>query len=223
MKGCQVHKEKHEVIDKKKRNYIELITKVTKRFLTDSQRDYGTSVHLLSRILDKRDSYTHSHSKNVSHYAIAISERLELSTREKNVVKYSALLHDIGKMGIDMSILKKKGKLTRTEWKQIRVHTRIGAEIVGNIRFLKDLVPTVLHHHERFEGGGYPYPELKSDDIPLTARIVTCADAYDAMTSDRAYRKALPRRQAVTELRACAGSQFDPVVVDVMLEVITEE
>jgi putative nucleotidyltransferase with HDIG domain len=207
-------------MDKKKTDYIELMTRVTNKFLTQIDREYSSSVELLSRILDRRDSYTHNHSKNVSKLAVSIAEKLGLPAKEKNKVKYASLLHDIGKMGIDMSILKKKGKLTKSEWKEIRVHTRIGAEIVGKIRFLSDLVPTVLHHHERFSGGGYPYPELKNEDIPLTARIVTCTDAFDAMTSDRAYRKALSKEKALEELRSCSGTQFDPDVVSVLIKIV---
>lgn len=210
-------------ITEKKKDYIELITKVTSKFLTQFDRDYLSSVELLSKILDKRDSYTHGHSRNVSKYAIAVSEKMNLPLKKRNTVKYAAFLHDIGKMGIDMSILQKKGKLTKAEWKEIRVHTRIGAEIVGKIKSLCDLVPTVLHHHARFSGGGYPNPDLKSNDIPLTARIVSCADAYDAMRSNRAYRKALPKEKAVDELLRCSGTQFDPDVVKTLLEVIEKE
>ena len=210
-------------LGEKKKEYIELITKVTSKFLTQIDRDYSASVELLSRILDRRDSYTHNHSKNVSKYAVTVSEKMGLSAKEKNLVKHASLLHDIGKMGIDMSILKKKGKLTRAEWKEIRVHTRIGAEIVKKIRFLSDLGPTVLHHHERFGGGGYPYPDLQNGDIPLTSRIITCVDAYDAMISDRAYRKALPKEKAIDELQTHSGTQFDPEVVEVLLDVIEKK
>jgi len=210
-------------ISEKKKGYLELMVRVTNKFLNQFDRDYTTSVELLSKILDRRDSYTHSHSKNVSRYAVSISKKLSLSTEDRDIVRYASLLHDIGKMGIDMKILQKRTRLTKEEWKEIRVHTRYGAEIIGKIKTLKDLVPTVLHHHARFGGGGYPYPDLKQEEIPLTARIITCADAYDAMTSDRAYRRALPKRKAVAELKACSGTQFDPEIVSVLLEIVEEE
>ncbi|PIU42190.1 MAG: hypothetical protein COS99_01625 [Candidatus Omnitrophica bacterium CG07_land_8_20_14_0_80_42_15] len=206
--------------DNKKKDYIELITKVTNRFITQFDRDYHASLELLSKILDRRDSYTHSHSKNVSKYAGAISKKMGLSAKEKDIVKHSSLLHDIGKMSIDMSILQKKGKLTKEEWSEIRTHTHSGAEIVSRIKSLKDLAPTVLHHHERYGGGGYPFPEMKNGEIPLSARIVTCADAYDAMTSDRVYRKALPKEKAIEELKGCSGTQFDPEIVKAFLLVL---
>lgn len=201
-------------------NYIDIITKMTSNFLSQIGRDYATSIELFSKILDRRDSYTHHHSRSVSKYAVHISEKMGLSAKDRNIVEHASLLHDIGKMGVDMSILQKKGKLTKAEWEKVRIHTRLGADIVNGIRFLQDLVPTVLHHHERFGGGGYPYPELKNGDIPLTARIVTCADAYDAMTSDRAYRKALPRDEAIKELKTCSGTQFDPAVVSAFLTIV---
>ena len=207
----------------KKEDYVELITKVTTRFLTQFDRNFFTSIELLSKILDKRDRYTHSHSRNVAKYSVAIAERMGLSSKEKEVVRYASLLHDVGKMGIDMSILQKKGKLTGTEWKEVKIHTRIGAEIASKIKSLTDIVPTILHHHERYGGGGYPNPDLKNNDIPLTARIVTCADAYDAMRSDRTYRKALPREEAIDELVSCSGTQFDPDIVNILLSVIEEE
>lgn len=207
----------------KKEDYIGFITKVTTRFLTQFDRNFFTSIELLTKILDKRDRYTHNHSRNVAKYSIAVAERMGLSSKEKEVVRYASLLHDVGKMGIDMSILQKKGKLTRTEWKEVKIHTRIGAEIASKIKSLTDIAPTILHHHERYGGGGYPNPDLKNNDIPLTARIVTCADAYDAMRSDRTYRKALPREEAIDELVSCSGTQFDPDIVNILLSVIEEE
>jgi len=204
-------------------DYIELITRVTNKFLGQFDRSYSVSVELLSKILDKRDRYAHHHSRNVSKYSIAISERMALSPKEKEIVRYASLLHDVGKMGIDVNILQKKGSLTRTEWKEIRIHTNIGAQIVSKVKSLTNIAPTVLHHHERFGGGGYPNPDMKNGDIPLTARIVTCADAYDAMRSDRSYRKAMPKEKVVDELVSCSGTQFDPEIVRVLLEVIDEE
>lgn len=207
----------------KKEDYIGFITKVTTRFLTQFDRNFFTSIELLTKILDKRDRYTHNHSRNVAKYSVAIAERMGLSSKEKEMVRYASLLHDVGKMAIDMSILQKKGKLTGTEWKEIKIHTRIGAEIAGKIKSLTDIGPTILHHHERYGGGGYPNPDLKNNDIPLTARIVTCADAYDAMRSDRTYRKALPKEEAIDELVSCSGTQFDPDIVKILLSVIEEE
>jgi len=214
---------KKKIAKHKKEDYIDLITKVTRRFLAQFDRDHVTSVELLSKILDKRDSYTHNHSRNVSRYAIAVSEQIGLSGKEKTIVKYASLLHDVGKMGIDMSILQKKGSLTQKEWKEVKVHTRIGAGIVEKIRPLTEIGPTVLHHHERFGGGGYPDPGMKDGEIPLTARIITCADAYDAMRSNRSYRNALPKEKAIGELVSCSGTQFDPDIVKVLLGIIERE
>jgi len=221
--GLTKYKKKTSGKKNKKEDYFDLITKVTKRFLTQFDRSHFASCELLSKILDKRDSYTHNHSRNVAKYSIAVSERMGLSSKDKDIVRYASLLHDVGKMGIDMSILQKKGRLTRIEWEEIRVHTHLGAEIVAKVKQLTDIASTVLHHHERFGGGGYPNPDMKNNDIPLTARIVACADAYDAMRSNRSYRKAMPRKKALDELVSCSGTQFDPEIVKVLLQVIDEE
>lgn len=177
-------------------------------------------ISALANIIDTKDSYTRGHSEKVMRYALLIAEAMDLSKKEKEIIQYASLLHDMGKIGVDLSVLRKPGPLTKEEWKQIFAHPQIGAEIISRTGLLEDLAPIILHHHERYEGGGYPDPEKKTEDIPLGARILAVADAFEAMTSDRPYRKARSRQAAKKELKRCAGTQFDPKVVDVFLKVL---
>jgi putative nucleotidyltransferase with HDIG domain len=134
-----------------------------------------------------------------------------------NAVKTASLLHDIGKIGIDLSIIRKEGKLSEQDWEKIRLHPEIGAKIVSQVGFLNEVVPIIRHHHERYDGGGYPDPERRGTRIPVGARIIAVADAFDAMTSDRPYRKAMEEAAAIQELTRCAGHQFDPEIVNAFI------
>ena len=139
-----------------------------------------------------------------------------LSQEEIDHVRQAAILHDLGKVGISDKILHKKSKLTKKEFEAIKKHPQIAADIIRPIQFMHDIVPLVLYHHERWDGKGYP-AGLKAEEIPIGARIIAVADAYDAMTSDRPYRKAMSSEKAMSELKRCAGTQFDPKVVDAFI------
>jgi len=170
------------------------------------------AVASLSQALDARDHYTRGHSDNVTRIALAIAKTMGLPTDLQAKIRIAGLLHDIGKIGIPDRVLKKKSALTEAEWALIRAHPSIGSDILSKAPLLRDIVPMVRAHHERYDGKGYPRA-LSGDQIPLAARILAVADAYDAMTSDRPYRPAMDAERSLAELQAKAGTQFDPQVV----------
>ncbi|MCK5242427.1 GAF domain-containing protein [bacterium] len=186
------------------------------------RRDYLNAIKALAAAVDAKDHYTHGHSHKVMVYATSISQAMGLNEKDIEKVKYGALLHDVGKIGISEAVLNKPSKLTPKEIDTIAMHPILGVSIAQNIESLKDLIPTILYHHERYSGGGYPEGKA-GNSIPLGARIVAVADAWDVMTSDRAYRKALPISVAVSELKKCAGTQFDPEIVEIFLESLERE
>ena len=182
-------------------------------------QDYLNTIKTLARIIDANDSYTRGHCEKVMKYSLMICKRLRLAEKDTNAIKTASLLHDIGKVGIDLSVIKKAGKLSKNDWKKIRMHPEIGARILSQVGFLNEIVPIVKHHHERYGGGGYPDPARMGKKIPIGARIIAIADAFDAMTSDRPYRKAMAWEDAIKELKRCSSSQFDPKIVDAFLDV----
>ena len=175
----------------------------------------------MAKILDARDPHTSRHSTRVTELSMRIGKTLGLSDEDLDVLKVSASLHDIGKVGVPDKILLKKGKLTVEEMDIIKKHPDIGFDILSSIIPMKKDAEIIRHHHERYDGKGYPMG-LKGEDIPFLSRIITLADAFDAMTSDRPYRKALPYSVALQEIKRCRGTQFDPGIVDVFIrKVIT--
>ena len=163
----------------------------------------------LSATVDARDAYTAGHSRRVQQLALAIGRELKLSQAELELLGHAALFHDIGKLGIPDAILLKPASLTNEEWVVMASHAEEGASIINRLGFLSDAVPAIRHHHERFDGRGYP-DGLAGDDIPLGARIIHVADAFDSMLTTRVYRPARPAGEALTELRNNAGKQFCP-------------
>lgn len=177
---------------------------------------YATS-SALAEAIEKRDPYTGGHTKRVLEYCMAIARQLKMGDEDIEVLRLSAVLHDIGKIGVEDRILRKEAPFDAEEAKSMRMHPQFGAEILNHIPHLKDIMPGMLHHHERVDGLGYP-AGLKDEAIPLTARIISVADAYDAMTSTRPYRKGLPPKVALAELKKWAGRQFDIKVVDAFMK-----
>jgi HD-GYP domain-containing protein (c-di-GMP phosphodiesterase class II) len=161
------------------------------------------------RAIDARDPYTARHSEKVAGYAVRLAEALGVPPRDCARIHLSGMLHDVGKVGLERSVLHKPGALSDDEWEQVREHPALSAHIIGAVARFAVYVPGARHHHERFDGRGYP-DGLAGTDIPLDARILAVADAYDAMTSDRSYRPALGHDEAIERLRADAGTQFDP-------------
>lgn len=176
-------------------------------------------IQALAGTIDAKDKYTNGHSNRVSEYALMLSEKLGLSIKQKKEIYYSALLHDIGKIGIPDSIINKPDKLTKEEYNIIKEHPVIGSQILSSISTMKDIAISARGHHERFDGRGYP-DKKKGTEIPLSARIICVADAYDAMTSNRSYRKYMKQTEVKAEFVKNRGTQFDPDITDKMLEII---
>lgn len=180
------------------------------------QQAYLEFIGSLAGALDARDDYTAGHSRRVSEYSCAIAEALNISGSELEVIRVGALLHDIGKIGVTDSVLRKPSKLTSEEMAQVQQHPSIGRRILEGVRGFQQYLPIVELHHENWDGTGYPL-RLSDVKVPLSARITHVADAYDAMTSARSYRSALSHEAAIRELKRCAGTQFDPEIVKVLL------
>jgi HD-GYP domain-containing protein (c-di-GMP phosphodiesterase class II) len=175
----------------------------------------------LASIVDKRDPYTAGHSRRVAGYSRKLAERMGLRSSEVTTIEQAALLHDLGKVGIPDAVLLKPAKLTEHERDIIRFHPDIAGEILRGVEAMRDIVPCIVHHHERVDGKGYPR-RLGGNAIPLGARIICVADAYDAMTTDRPYRRALSVEIAKTRLQEGAGTQFDASCVAEFIELINE-
>ncbi|MFC1595473.1 HD-GYP domain-containing protein [Gemmatimonadota bacterium] len=190
-----------------------LIIRYSQRLFVDINNAYFNSIKALVSALDASHHYTQGHSMRVSHNAGIVAKQLKLSDSEIETIERGAMLHDIGKIGLDKKILDKTSALSDQEWIQVRQHPVLGANIIGELTFLKDARNVVLHHHERMDGKGYPIG-LKGDEISVGARIVNALDAFDALTSDRSYRKRLTHDQAITMLREKSGAQFDSEIVD---------
>ncbi len=189
------------------------------------RKDLLRVVQALTGAIEAKDGYTESHLRRVSRYAIDVGERLGLPDLDLEKLRYASLLHDVGKIGVPDQLLGKPGPLSDNEAEVMRRHPEIGARILRNIDVLRDVAPVILHHQERFDGaqeGEFPgYPSgLRGEDIPLGARIISVVDAFDAMTTDRPYRRALAVDEAIAELRKEAGKQFDPTVVETFLAVL---
>ncbi len=185
------------------------------------ESSYLATLRALAAALDAKDRHTEAHGRETAALCVAVGRRLHCSDTELRYLEYGALLHDIGKIGIPGAILGKNGPLTADEVAMIREHPVIGERILASIPFLAPVLPLIRGEHERYDGTGYP-DGLKGEDIPLGARIIFACDAFDAMSRDRPYRGALPRERVLAELRENAGKQFDPRVVEVLIEVVSE-
>ena len=178
-----------------------------------------SEVYAIASAVEAKDPYTYGHSKRVNIYAVALAEKIGLSPDEVSMLSAAALLHDIGKVGIPDTVLNKKGKLNKEDWEVIKAHPKLGANIMSNIPKLAPAVNSILYHHERWDGSGYP-EGLKGEEIPLEARILAIVDSFEAMTSARPYRPALSLEEVVVELRQGAGLQFDPNLVEAFIDIV---
>jgi len=189
--------------------------------LAQLEESYTSTLQALSRALDTRDDDTEGHSQRVTYYALRLGDELNVDPETRVRLEYGGLLHDIGKIGIPDSILRKPGPLTREEMRIMRTHCELGVEIVRGIPHLEGAQDVIHYHHERFDGGGYPVG-LAGEQIPLVARIFAAVDTLDAMTSDRPYRRACSFPEALVEIQRCAGAQFDPQVVAALVSICNE-
>jgi putative two-component system response regulator len=176
------------------------------------QQAYETSLTVLANAIEVRDHYTRGHVERVMAYAFAIAEQLEWRVQQMEQLRFGAILHDIGKIQISETILRKRDPLTPEEWGEIRRHPISGADMVRDIPYLAPAIPIIRYHHERWDGKGYP-EGLSGEDIPIAARIVSVADGFDAMTTERPYSPARPPQEAYEEIISHAGTQYDPTVV----------
>jgi HD-GYP domain-containing protein (c-di-GMP phosphodiesterase class II) len=192
------------------------------RVLANLQETYLATMTSLAQVVEAKDRTTRGHLERTRAYGVALARRIDPGLADGPELGYGFFLHDIGKVGIPEAILCKSGPLSPSEWDVMRTHPTIGAQIVAPIRFLGDAALVIRHHHERFDGSGYP-GGLVGETIPLSARIFAIADSFDAMTSDRPYRKALDLDRAIVEIQAGAGTQFDPEVVKVFADLACEE
>lgn len=183
----------------------------------DLKRTYLETVQALAQAIEASDKYTRGHSDRVTKMAIQIARELKISRVEIDTLKIACILHDVGKIGIIKEVLNKPDKLNEAEFNIIKKHPALGEEIIAPVAFLAPIKPIVRHHHERFDGRGYP-DGLKSESIPYLSRIIAVADTYDAMTSERPYRPALSTEIALAEIKRCSGTQFDPEIVKAFLE-----
>ncbi|HEX5131001.1 MAG TPA: HD domain-containing phosphohydrolase [Candidatus Krumholzibacteria bacterium] len=191
------------------------------RLYDDLRGLFYNTVETLVRTIQAKDQYTAGHSTRVSRYSLMIAERLGLTTKEKHQLYLAAMLHDIGKIGVPDDLLNRPGKLSEEEMERVRSHVQVGASMIEMLGEMHPIVPLIRHHHECYDGSGYP-DGLKGEQIPLISRIIAVADMYDAMTSDRPYRKRRTHQMAVDEILAVSGKTIDPRVANTFLEVLKD-
>jgi diguanylate cyclase (GGDEF)-like protein/PAS domain S-box-containing protein len=180
------------------------------------------AIFAFAKTIELKDHYTGEHVENTVKYAMEIGKALGLQKDEIELVKQAAMLHDLGKVGISENILLKKSKLTKKEFTEIKKHPQIGADIIRPIQYLRRIIPYIFYHHERWDGKGYP-SGIRGEEIPLGARIIALADVYQALTSDRPYRKAFTKKKAIDIIKSGAGTQFDPKIVNLFLKILQKE
>ena len=223
---CAIHYTRGRRFDEGQRKLLHIVANRASaaienaRLYEDLQSTFKQTIRGLASAIDKMDRYTAGHSERVAGYAQVLAIKLDMDDETIEIVRQSALMHDIGKIGCVMN-LNKPGKLSQEEYDVFKKHPEHGRDILEPISFLHPLIPGVHLHHERWDGKGYPLG-LQGQEIPIIARIISVADTYDAMTSDRAYRKALPHEVAISEIKRCVKSQFDPDVANPFVEGIEE-
>ncbi|AGK98405.1 bifunctional diguanylate cyclase/phosphohydrolase [Clostridium pasteurianum] len=192
-----------------------------KEDIEDRHIDLVTSIKTLISVINAKDRYTYGHVERVVIYSRLLADKLKLSEEDKKKLIYGAYMHDIGKINISKEILIKKMPLTKEQWEILKQHPENGVEIIKPVESLKNISPLILHHHERYDGKGYP-GNLKGENIPYLARALTVVDSFDAMTSNRPYSKVKTYDEAMGELKKCSGTQFDPSIANAFIEVIKE-
>ncbi|MEF9950989.1 MAG: diguanylate cyclase [Clostridium sp.] len=201
-------------------SYISILEEIRGN-IDDKHIEILTSIKTLISVINAKDRYTFGHTERVVIYSRLIADKLKLSHDDKNTLIYGAYMHDIGKISIPKEVLIKKMPLSDEEWEMLKGHPESGVEIIKGVEALNNVNPLILHHHERYDGSGYP-SSLKGEDIPYLARILTVVDSFDAMTSNRPYNKCKSFEEAMEELTLCSGKQFDPNIVEAFNEVLKE-
>ncbi len=204
------------------KNRVEIYNSILEELKNDINEvdsDLISSIKELITTINTKDKYTYGHTERVVIYSQYLAERLGLSQKDQKTLKYGAYLHDIGKINIAKEILNKRSSLSSVEWNILQQHPVNGADLIKSVRGLKPIIPLILHHHEKYNGTGYP-DNLKGEEIPYLARILTITDSFDAMTSSRPYQPARTFSEAINELKKFSGQQFDPVLVDEFIEIV---
>jgi putative nucleotidyltransferase with HDIG domain len=186
------------------------------------EKAYLDTLSALTNAIDAKDRYTRGHSDRVTELSVRLAKEANVDKAEIEKIRLGGLLHDIGKIGIPENILNKPGRLDDHEFEVIKSHPTLGVGILGNVEFLQNVVPIIKHHHERYDGKGYP-DKLMGENIPYFARIVSIADTYDAMTTNRPYRKALTVEESLREIDRCKGTQFDPELAELFIKMIQRD
>jgi len=208
----------YSIIYQQEIHRLETITQLAQEKQSNGNNILG-AIKALAASVDAKDHYTYGHSEKVAKYTVAIAKKLGYPPGKLESIRIAALLHDIGKIGVSDQLLSRPGVLSRKEWKELRNHPELGVDILKNIDAIKDSLSAVLHHHEKYDGSGYP-EGLKGENIPLDARILAVADSYDAMTSQRPYRPCkMTQKEGLAELIRCVNKQFDPRVISAFTEV----
>ena len=189
------------------------------KFYIETKKAYLATVEALAAAIDAKDRSSYNHLKRVVKYSLTMADELKLSQKEKEDIHFAALLHDVGKIGIAEVILNKPSKLTDIEYEVMKKHVEEGVKILVNVPFLEDAATIVKHHHEKYDGTGYP-SQLKGQEIPVGARILAITDSYDAMISERVYKPNRSSEEAIIELKRCSGTQFDPEILKVFLKIL---
>lgn len=206
------------------KNRVETYTSILDELKSDIEEkdvELVTSIKTLIGVINAKDRYTYGHSERVVFYSRLLADKLELSNEDENLLVYGAYMHDIGKINISRDILVKKMPLTNEEWEILKCHPVEGTEIIKPVKSLENIIPIILHHHEKYDGTGYP-GQLKGENIPYLARVLTVVDSFDAMTSNRPYNVRKTYDEAIVELRKYSGTQFDPEIASKFIEVIQE-
>jgi diguanylate cyclase (GGDEF)-like protein len=206
------------------KNRVETYSSVIDELINDVEEEHVeiiSSIKTMIGVINKRDNYTFAHTERVIQYSRKLGEKLGISKDELKILRYGAYLHDIGKIQIPVLLLNKKPPLTKKEYALLQKHPYYGAKLVEIVSSIKDVIPLILHHHEKYDGSGYP-DGLKGEDIPYLVRILTVADSFDAMTSNRPYKNAMSIESAIQELNRCILSQFDPYIVEKFVEILGE-
>lgn len=198
-----------------------LLKKENNRLIYDLKELFYGTINAIMEALDAKDSFTLGRSRRVTFFSLKMAEQMQLSTYEVGKLELAGLLHDIGMIGVSEDVLNKTEALTQEEFEVIKKHVNYGVKILEDIKQLKGVVEIIKYHHERFDGTGYPHG-LKGDEIPLNARIIAIADAYDSMVSNRSYREGLVHEDAMRRIEEQSGNQFDPQVVGVFKSIIPE-